>query len=57
MDDPELLLTIMAPAPTADSRAKLRELIDLSKSVRASPDGGRRNLDGNGRIRGDSIGS
>jgi transcriptional regulator with XRE-family HTH domain len=56
MDDPELLLTIMAPAPTADSRAKLRQLIDRSKSVHVSLDNGRRNVDGIGRTRGDSVG-
>lgn len=44
MDDPELTLTIMAPARTTDSRAKLQQIISHFKSSHASsasPDGHR----------------
>lgn len=36
MDDPELTLTILAPARTADSRIKLRQIINHFKSLHAS---------------------
>jgi hypothetical protein len=43
MDDPELTLTILAPARTADSRTKLQQIIHRFKSSSASED-----LDGSG---------
>jgi transcriptional regulator with XRE-family HTH domain len=36
MDDPELTLTILAPARTTDSRTKLRQIISHFKSLHAS---------------------
>ena len=36
MDDPELTLTILAPARTTDSRTKLRQIINHFKSLHAS---------------------
>jgi len=36
MDDPELILTILAPARTADSRSKLEQIINHFKSSHAS---------------------
>jgi hypothetical protein len=39
MDDPELTLTIMAPARTTDSLAKLHQIIDQFKSSHSSCDG------------------
>src|SRR5215469_3474186 len=44
MDDPELTLTILAPARSADSRTKLRQIINHFKSLHGSanyPDGHR----------------
>ena len=44
MDDPELTLTILAPAQTTDSRTKLRHIINHFKSLHGSanyPDGHR----------------
>ncbi|SRR6266851_572858 len=38
MDDPELILTIMAPARTTDSLAKLRQIINHFKSSHVSSD-------------------
>ena len=38
MDDPELTLTIMAPARTTDSVAKLQQIIDRSKLSHGSSD-------------------
>ena len=38
MDDPELTLTIMAPATSADSRTKLRQIIRHFRSSHASSD-------------------
>jgi MmyB-like transcription regulator ligand binding domain len=43
MDDPELMLTIMAPAQTSDSPAKLQQLINHFKSSQAFAN----NADGN----------
>jgi transcriptional regulator with XRE-family HTH domain len=45
MDDPELTLTIMAPARTADSRSKLRRIIHHFKSTHGSLDHGHRDSD------------
>jgi len=38
MDDPELILTMLAPAQTADSRSKLQQIIHHYKSSRTCPD-------------------